>query len=136
MFRLDRDQFQGLAKIIGRSLTIVQTHLELTESRVEQIIRAQLVALMDRFDRFDAGSRTVNGGHGHGAIERHHGRIIDLDQAVVERKDTWPVRGFVILRRAVAGGDGGLKMILAGFVAGGRLQQMIEAARDQRLIPL
>src|SRR5262245_57225196 len=90
---------------------------------------------MDRLYRFDACARTVNVGNGDRSIQSDDGGVVQLDLATVERQDTRPVRGFVILRGTMTSRDGGLKMILASFAAGGGLHQVVHATRDHRLVP-
>src|SRR2546430_1309405 len=70
------------------------------------------------------------------SIQRDDKGIVHFDQSVIERQDAQPVGRFVILHRAMAGSDGSLKMILAGFVAEGGLHKVIQAASNHCLIPL
>src|SRR5207248_2644770 len=75
--RGQRCELECCAKIIDRSLEMVQLSLKLAEHGVQQIIRTQLFAVLNGFDRFNTGCRPVNVRHCNGAIERNDRRIVE-----------------------------------------------------------
>src|SRR4051794_19866554 len=103
--------------MVGSSLKVMQLRLELAKDRIEQVIRIQLSPVPNSLDRFNAGSGTVHVSNHHGTIKGNDRGIIHLHPLIIEGQDSWPIGGLIVVSRAMAGGDAGLKMIPAKFVA-------------------
>src|SRR5271165_7046999 len=122
--------------MVGASLKVMQLRLELAKDRIEQVIRIQLSPVPNCLDRFNTDSGTVHVCNRHGAIEGDDRRIIQLRPLIIERQNPWPIRGLIVVSRAMAGGDAGLKMVLADLVSGGCLAQVKYTVLDHSSVPI
>lgn len=121
--------------MLRRSLRVVQPHLELTQHCMEQMIGLQLCAVADDSDSLHAGLRSVEFRHHNGAVEGDDGRVVGFNQTVVKGQDFQPIRGLIIPRDAMAGGDSGLEMITREPVPGSRADEMKHSPRTRRSPP-
>src|SRR5216684_2660545 len=116
--------------MVGTSPKVMQLRLELAKDRIEQVIRIQLSPVLNCLDRFNADSGTVHVRNRHSAIKGDDRRIIHLHPFIIEGQYPRPIGGLIVVGRAMAGGDAGLKMVLAEFVPSGCLAQVKYAALD------
>lgn len=128
-------KLDSAAKVTGGSGKVFELGLEFAEDSVEEVVRFQGLAIADGGNGVDACLGPVDLGNGHGTVQAYDGRVVDLDELIVERKDARPIGGLVIGRRAVAGGNAGLKVILADFVPGRRLAELDDSAGDHGAVP-
>jgi len=90
---------------------------------------------LNRAHGFNPRLRPANFRQRHRAVQRDDGRIIELNELIVELENLRPVRGGVILRRAMTPGDARLKMVFGDLAARRRRGEVKHAARDHRTIP-
>ena len=63
---------------------MIQLFLEFAEHCIEQVIRIKLAPILNRLNRFNACFGPVDICYRDGAIQRDDGRIIQLQQPVVQ----------------------------------------------------
>jgi len=98
---------------------------------VEQVVASEGEAVHEGERRI----RSLDFGHGDGAIERHDRTRRAGQQLVVQLEDLPPVRGARLGRIAMHGIDRGLDLVRAGLVANEALPDDHLAFGDQVVIP-
>ncbi len=102
---------------------------------MQEIVRIKLVEIRDSSDGFEAGARPVQVGDNNRAVQCHYGRMIHLNQLIIEEEDLFPICCFVLARGAMARGNACLQMIFADLLARCRLRQVKHAPGHHGLIP-
>lgn len=71
--------------MFGGGGKIFQLNFKLRQHRVKKIIRAERFLIRNGSDTFDSLCRPANFRYGNSAIQRHHWRIIEFHELIVER---------------------------------------------------
>ena len=74
LFRTDARQLERTTECLGGSRVFFQAPVQFADDGMQQVIRLEPVPLRNGGDGVEPGLRTMDVGHGDGAIERDHGR--------------------------------------------------------------
>ena len=97
-------KIQRLSEVFGSGFRLIQTRVEVTQHRMQQIVGIQFVTRLDFFDGGKTCRRAMDVRDDNRAIEGNDRRMVEFYQLIVEAQDLDPVRRLIILGCTVACG--------------------------------